>query len=280
MKSILPLLTVLLLGATAVRADDQTRNVQSQLKNQGFFYGDVDGKPSSELSAAIRRYQIRNGLEVTGELDKGTIAALGLGGAPAKSEPAQQTPPAIERSQPNADLPPVPKPKSPAPPINIRRDNDENGGGSPPPPEEPMPRPPHGPGIVPPPAPLDDRNPVAPGPGAGPYSRIFIGTPYASAPRVVQESTLRRAQQILGDRGFYHDAVTGQPSPALEEAILTYQRSARLPLSGKLDLQTLAVLRLLPNGRGPGNPPLKPFNPQAGGPDPASHPVYRGVWVQ
>ncbi|HEY2343052.1 MAG TPA: peptidoglycan-binding protein [Chthoniobacteraceae bacterium] len=282
MKSTLSLFTILLFCGAAAFADDQTRNVQSQLKNQGFYYGDVDGKTSGELSAAIKRYQIRNGLQVTGELNKETLGSLGLAGESAEAPAKQQSPPAVERPHPNTDGS-VPKPKSAAPPVNLRRNDDYGGGDSQVAPDEAVRPHPHGPGYLPPPAPLDDRNPVAPGPNsgppAGPYSHVFAGTPYAAAPRVVQESTLRRAQQILADRGFYRDAVTGQPSPAMEEALLTYQRSARLPLTGKLDLPTLSVLHLLP-GRGPGNPPLKPFNPQAENSDPGSRPVYRGVWVQ
>ncbi len=92
---------------------------------------------------------------------------------------------------------------------------------------------------------------------------------------------MRRAQQVLADRGFYRDPIDGQPGPATEEAVLGYQRSARLPLTGKLDLQTLATLRLLPGG-GRGNPPLKPFNGPDGGQPPrtGARPVYRGVWVE
>jgi hypothetical protein len=95
---------------------------------------------------------------------------------------------------------------------------------------------------------------------------------------VVQESTMRRAKQMLYERGFYHEDVDGKAGPAMEEAVLSFQRSARLPLSGRLDLQTLAALRLLP-GRGVENPPLRPFN---GSPVPGregARPVYRGVWV-
>ena len=59
-------------------ADDLTRAVQQQLKDQGFFYGAVDGRGGEETAAAIRRYQIRNGLKVTGQLNDETLHALGM----------------------------------------------------------------------------------------------------------------------------------------------------------------------------------------------------------
>jgi len=43
--------------------------VQQALKDQGFYYGEINGETNANLSAAIRRYQIRNGLQVNGELN-------------------------------------------------------------------------------------------------------------------------------------------------------------------------------------------------------------------
>ena len=128
--------------------------------------------------------------------------------------------------------------------------------------------------MVPPPAPLDEPTDASP---SSAYVNFFKGTPYATAPKVVQEQTVRRAQTILASRGFYRDAVDGDAGPATEEAVLSFQRRSRLPLTGRLDLQTLSSLRLLP-GRGPGNPPMKPFNeaPDHG----TRQQVYRGVWVE
>ncbi len=280
MKRILPFFCALVAAGTLAFGDDQTRNVQSELKNQGFYYGEVDGKSGPELSAALRRYQIRNGLEVSGDLNKETLAALGLG-------PAAPQKPAAEDQPVHQVNPPPASQTKPHAPVNIRRDAPQAEDGDRPVQEEPM-RPPRGmrnPSVVPPPAPLDERNAVDQGPPAAGYARTFAGTPYASAPHVVQESTLRRAQQALTEKGFYRDPIDGQAGPATEEAVLAYQRNVRLPLTGRLDLQTLSSLRLLP-GSGRGNPPLKPFNgADAGGPAGgpgrnSSRPVYRGVWVE
>src|SRR5437868_14404765 len=64
--------------AGLVRADQTTQSVQQALKEQGFYYGNVTGDKSAETTAAIRRYQIRNGLQVTGEIDPETLRSLNV----------------------------------------------------------------------------------------------------------------------------------------------------------------------------------------------------------
>jgi peptidoglycan hydrolase-like protein with peptidoglycan-binding domain len=61
----------------AVSADDNVRNVQMKLQDGGFYSGEIDGAYSSQLDAALTRYQIRNGLPITGQLDVETSKALG-----------------------------------------------------------------------------------------------------------------------------------------------------------------------------------------------------------
>jgi peptidoglycan hydrolase-like protein with peptidoglycan-binding domain len=61
----------------AVSADDNVRAVQEKLRDGGFYSGEIDGAYSSQLSAALTRYQIRNGLPITGQLDVDTSKALG-----------------------------------------------------------------------------------------------------------------------------------------------------------------------------------------------------------
>jgi peptidoglycan hydrolase-like protein with peptidoglycan-binding domain len=260
--ALLPL-ALLLLGGFAL-ADDQLRDVQTELKSQGFFYGDANGQMNPETTAAIRRYQIRNGLEVTGTLNKESLAALGIGGK--SRAPAQPPTPA-----------PVEKKKvAPPPPPNLRKDEsveesdrsflrreetkqrraDPSQPIAPSPPSVPR-----DPSVVDPPAPLD-----APGTD---YPVLFSGTPYANAPVEMQQQTLRRAQSLLASRGFYRDIVDGLPGPATEEALLTFQRAARLTMTGRLDLETLSELRLLPNSSSAlGSTGFR--SPQR---------VFRGIWI-
>jgi peptidoglycan hydrolase-like protein with peptidoglycan-binding domain len=60
-----------------VSADDNVRDVQTKLRDGGFYSGEIDGAYSSQLDAALTRYQIRNGLPITGQLDVETSKALG-----------------------------------------------------------------------------------------------------------------------------------------------------------------------------------------------------------
>ncbi len=257
MKKVLSALLVLSVLHLPLMADDRVREAQSELKRQGFYYGEIDGENGAETSAAIRRFQIRNGLEVTGQLNEKTLDALDSG--------------VVERAQPApSDAPmPVPAPppptaKAPAPPVNLRRDDsveDEDRAFLR---REEMKRsrPIDDDHIVPPPRPI-------PEPTAD-LAMLFARTPYATAPREVQQQTLRRAQSLLAQRGYYREAIDGDPGPATEEALLTFQRSKRLTLTGRLDLATLSELHLLP-----GRTPIKPFTAPLSG-----ERVYRGVIVE
>ena len=76
MKRLLLCLVVTLCGANFAQADQTIRSLQQTLKDQGFYYGTVTGERSAETTAAIRRYQIRNGLKVTGEINEETTRSL------------------------------------------------------------------------------------------------------------------------------------------------------------------------------------------------------------
>jgi peptidoglycan hydrolase-like protein with peptidoglycan-binding domain len=251
MKSLL--FATILLAAPAL-ADDRVRDVQAELKSQGFFFGNVDGKEGPETTAAIRRYQIRNGLKVTGSLDNGTLAALGIGVNPADKpadpakEAAKPVPLTPVKPKPSEqENPPVPgetKPAAPRARDLLREDEGESRPVRPP-------MVPDDPNIVTPPRSL-------PPPVADDWTTFYHGTPYATAPREIQQGVLRKAQEQMARRRLYRGVPDGFPGPATNEAIFLYQEQERLPRTGRLDLKTLAELNLLP-GRSPEAPPLKPF---------------------
>ena len=76
MKRPLLYFVVILCAAGVVHADQAIRSLQQTLKDHGFYYGTVTGEKSAETTAAIRRYQIRNGLKVTGEINDETTRSL------------------------------------------------------------------------------------------------------------------------------------------------------------------------------------------------------------
>jgi hypothetical protein len=71
-------------------AEENVREVQKKLLEAGLYFGEIDGAYSSELAAALGRYQIRNGLPITGQLDVDTSKALGAKPAVASSTPNEQ----------------------------------------------------------------------------------------------------------------------------------------------------------------------------------------------
>src|SRR5213080_4422302 len=79
---------LIFIGSTLLtRADQLVQSVQQALKDQGFYYGEVTGETNANLTAAIRRYQIRNGLQVSGELNSETLRSLRIN----SSAPGQPT---------------------------------------------------------------------------------------------------------------------------------------------------------------------------------------------
>jgi peptidoglycan hydrolase-like protein with peptidoglycan-binding domain len=69
-------LVITMCTASLLHADPAIRSLQQTLKQQGLYYGAVTGDKSAETTAAIRRYQIRNGLKVTGEINEETLQSL------------------------------------------------------------------------------------------------------------------------------------------------------------------------------------------------------------
>jgi peptidoglycan hydrolase-like protein with peptidoglycan-binding domain len=67
----------------------------------------------------------------------------------------------------------------------------------------------------------------------------------------VQRNVIVSAQIALARRGLYHEEINGVYSPAMESSLRAYQARAKIPTTGRLDLETLAVLRLLPQPRQP-----------------------------
>src|SRR6266513_6179409 len=78
MKQTIVHLGIALVFVSLMHADQTVQSVQQALKDQGFYYGNVTGDKSAETAAAIRRYQIRNGLQVTGDINPETLHSLNM----------------------------------------------------------------------------------------------------------------------------------------------------------------------------------------------------------
>ena len=226
-----------------LHADQLVERVQQALKDQGFYYGEISGEMNVNLTAAIRRYQIRNGLQVSGELNSETLQSLGV-------DSSASARPATKAVSPGPAA--LPKPSETAP--------DENANASPAPQLQPFGKPPQDQQIYP-------SNPVTPGSSSG---GVLAGTPFEAAPSTVQRNVVLSAQMALARRGLYHEEINGLYGPAMEFSLRAYQSRTRLPVTGRLDLETLAALRLLPGARGLAFPPSRHGRPR---------PPVRGEWV-
>jgi len=59
------------------------RQIQTRLKNWGYYSGEVDGIFGSATEAAVKSFQKKNGLAVDGKVGPKTLAALGISGGEA-----------------------------------------------------------------------------------------------------------------------------------------------------------------------------------------------------
>lgn len=238
---------LIFIGSTMlIRADQLVENVKQALKDQGFYYGEINGERNANLSAAIRRYQIRNGLQVSGELNSETLQSLGINSSTSAR-------PATKPASPNSGEPAKPRER----PFN----ETANAGASPP--IRPFANTPQDLELYP-------SNPVTP--GISPAG-ILAGTPFETAPVGVQRNVILSAQIVLARRGLYHEEIDGVFGPAMEFSLRAYQARTRLPVTGRLDLETLAALQLLPGARG------RFYDPSRRHMHPPLGPPVRGEWV-
>lgn len=233
LKLLVTALFFLAIGPGA-RADQAIASAQEKLKDQGFYYGEINGKKDGDTTAAIRRYQIRNGLPITGEIDATTQKSLGLTSKPASTPQPRST------STPGP-TPPDYRPESPAP-------------------RNPVPRAPSN---------NDAEDEIADEPGPRVIqpetSGVFRGTMFETAPLDMQSRVVAGAQLLLMRQGFYDGGIDGLFGAGTEQAIRAYQMQIGLRPTGRLDTETLTSLGLLAGRRNPGfGPPRRrPYPPRA-----------------
>jgi peptidoglycan hydrolase-like protein with peptidoglycan-binding domain len=113
-KSLILLLICAVLGWTSAFADEETRQVQEELRKRHLFFRDIDGRPSAEYAMALKRYQQRQGFAQTGVADDVTLYSLGIGEAAPPAEGAHDLPdmPVLKSDaalhEPRPAPPPVP----------------------------------------------------------------------------------------------------------------------------------------------------------------------------
>jgi hypothetical protein len=71
-------------GLVPAHADELTRQLQEELRRRYQYFGEIDGRPSAELAAALKNFQKRKGIPLSGLADETTTRSLGIGLAPAR----------------------------------------------------------------------------------------------------------------------------------------------------------------------------------------------------
>lgn len=113
-RSLFFFLLVTLAGWTAALADEETRQVQEELRKRHLFFRDIDGRQSPDYSMALKRYQQRMGFAQTGRADEITLYSLGIGELPSPAEGVTDLPdlPVLKSDaalrEPRKTAPPVP----------------------------------------------------------------------------------------------------------------------------------------------------------------------------
>ena len=99
---------LLVLATPAARADEVMRQVQEELRKRNLFFGDVDGRVSEQLAAALHRYQERKGFASTGEANPDTLYSLNVlrPGEEPPSRPGPANAARAENSPPDVFTPP------------------------------------------------------------------------------------------------------------------------------------------------------------------------------
>src|SRR5439155_1610287 len=196
---------LILLGcAGVIRADQVVAEVQQALKDEGFYYGQINGEKNADTTAAIRRYQIRNGLKITGELDDDTLKAL-------RSVSPRPSPPAVANA-------PATTPVTAASPAQIQ---DQTAAATAAPEETPAgPRESSsGAGAIRRGEELYPPNvPNAPNVASQPGD-LFADTPFANASPEQQHDVVVSAQRTLAQRGLYHGEIDGVFASPLEFSV-------------------------------------------------------------
>jgi peptidoglycan hydrolase-like protein with peptidoglycan-binding domain len=72
----------------------------------------------------------------------------------------------------------------------------------------------------------------------------------ADKPAVLHHQDIKKVQQSLSDKGFYHGSADGVLGPRTRAGIREYQKSASLPVTGRLDGETAGKLGVGPESIG------------------------------
>ena len=80
--------------------------------------------------------------------------------------------------------------------------------------------------------------------------RVFAANPQEEQPAVSHSQDIKKVQESLRDKGYYHAKVDGISGPQTRAAIRQYQKDENLPVTGRLDARTAGKLGVEPKSVG------------------------------
>ena len=80
--------------------------------------------------------------------------------------------------------------------------------------------------------------------------RAFSANPQEEQPAVSHSQDIKKVQESLRDKGYYHAKVDGISGPQTRAAIRQYQKDQNLPVTGRLDSETEGKLGVEPKSVG------------------------------
>ncbi len=78
LKLLLFFASLAFLGLPTARGHEVLRQVQEELRKRKVYFGDIDGRDTSELRAALSHYQGARGLRATGQVSRETLDTLDI----------------------------------------------------------------------------------------------------------------------------------------------------------------------------------------------------------
>jgi len=260
-------LWIMVFGLFAVafpqRLEADMIEAQEALTDLGLYGGPVNGVATDETVKAIRRFQIRNGLPVTGALDSETSETLI--GDPI-NQPNQQVFEEDEQfliQEPANETDTTPGDFSDLRIIDFDEQEQQ---------------------VQPTPAPASGSNRPTRTSSNKPslFNELFQGGPYANVETKLQRQIIRDAQSVLKQEGYYRGAIDGIPGSGTRSALVNWQRNTGMQPTGRLDYPTLARMGLA--GNDPGSIPQSGKSvagpPATAGPPTSGQVIYEGRPVQ
>jgi len=207
-------------GMKSAQSRQETRQIQTALKQAGFEPGPIDGMMGPMTMTALRNYQSHNGLQVTGTLTQETRSAL-MEGASTTTRTSQNQNPDVYQNQSQNSLQNYSQNQTTTP-DTLSQDQSTLS---------------------------QDQSTLSQDRSALSQDQSTTPGTLSSDQNASNMDDVRQMQQTLADMGYDPGEANGMMTSKTQQAIREFQWLNGLPVSGNLDEQTrIAVTTTYPTG--------------------------------